>query len=243
MALPTYVSKTAFSSSLATLTIQPPGNVAQPTNRLLLVVLENANQNPPATFPQDGNGLSNRWNSINSNGTGTAGAIGGLGISVWWKWGSNNTALDDTFDSGDSGDHQTGSMITIDGADLTSPIHLSGTNLQTTATTAMSATGITTTVNDCLIVICTAFDLDSNTAGILSAPTNANLGSVTERDDGTSTVGTGGGVAIITGTKAVAGATGTTTATVTSTKMAHVTVAIKGATAAAAVPTSYGFIF
>lgn len=228
MTLPTYTSKTALVGSLGDLTLQPPGNVAQPTNRLLLVVHESANQFPGVGQPTDGNGLQT-WTSINSNSTGTAGAAGGLGIVVYWKWGSNNTALHDTFVCSDVGDHQSGSMISIDGADLASPIHLSGTNVQASATTSFSATGITTTVPDCLIVVCTAFDLDSATAGILAGPpSNASLASLTKREDATTNVGTGGGVAIITGTKAAAGATGTTTATVTSTKMAHVVVAIKG---------------
>jgi len=80
--------------------------------------------------------------------------------------------------------------------------------------TTGTATGNTTTSADCLIAVCVgAAKPDSLVTTEISAPTNANLTSVTERADNAGNSGNGGHIGLITGVKAAAGATGDTTYT------------------------------
>jgi hypothetical protein len=91
----------------------------------------------------------------------------------------------------------------------------------------MSFPGVTTTVADCLIVHGCAQDTDANSTATSGAPTNGNLTSLTERHDQTINAGAGGGIVVITGVKATAGATGNTTSTgSTSVTHAYVTLAL-----------------
>lgn len=96
-------------------------------------------------------------------------------------------------------------------------------------TTAVSATGVTTTIPDSLIAVMVAHGLDSASAQF-SGWTNGTLGTVTERGDGGTTSGNGGGFALTTGTLVVPGASGTTTATLATTSpYAFITVSLKPA--------------
>lgn len=79
-------------------------------------------------------------------------------------------------------------------------------------TTSVSATGITTTAADDMVFV---YVCAGNVSTTVSAETNSNLASFAERtDDGTAQ---GLGMAIATGGKTTAGATGTTTATLSTT--------------------------
>lgn len=77
----------------------------------------------------------------------------------------------------------------------------------------LTAGGVTTTSNDCMIVVCSHSGADNVTGQRMSALTNANLTSLTERVDQWVSTGGGAGAFMATGVKATAGATGNTTAT------------------------------
>lgn len=81
------------------------------------------------------------------------------------------------------------------------------------ATTSFSFPGVTTTKPNCLIAHFVANDRDAASTSNLSSITNANLTDLTKQFDQTVSTGQGGGLALITGVKASAGATGNTTAT------------------------------
>lgn len=102
-----------------------------------------------------------------------------------------------------------------------------GTN--TPSGTTLTAGGVTTSVNDCLIVVCGANGADNVTGGRASAEANANLSSVTERFDQWTALGSGQGHVVFTGGKATAGATGNSTATMPSDTHAWVTIALRPA--------------
>lgn len=90
---------------------------------------------------------------------------------------------------------------------------------------------LTTTAIDCLIVHAFTTGTDIATAQQTGTPTNAALTGITVQVNNWTTSGTGGGVAVVTGQKATAGAIGTTTttnATATSTQ-ALMTIAMQGA--------------
>jgi hypothetical protein len=85
---------------------------------------------------------------------------------------------------------------------------------------------LTTTAANCMIVHAFATGQDINTAQSSGAGTNANLTGLANRMNNWSNAGSGGGFAMITGTKATAGAVGSTTTTVTT---ANVKVLFTGA--------------
>ena len=126
------------------------------------------------------------------------------------------TASESTVAVADSGSYTTALMLLFKGNDTTNPINISTTN--TGGGTNFSATGVTTTKDNCMIVHCTTFQ-DAGTASdgsnYSAPPSNANLSSVTERHDYYYRSGTNinGGIYVVTGLKAIAGATGDTTST------------------------------
>lgn len=86
------------------------------------------------------------------------------------------------------------------------------------ASTALSFnTGISTTKNNCMVLLLNSTGADSNVAQ-LGSQANANLSAIAERVDDCTNLGPGGGIAITEGFLASSGAIGTWTATyVTST--------------------------
>ncbi len=114
------------------------------------------------------------------------------------------------------------------------PTTTSGTGINVSAfskndayDTPISIGGVTSTVNNCLIALFTANYGGSNRT--VSGWTNAALGSLTERKDGDYAIGGDHEIiTCVTGTKAVAGATGATTATASGVMLgSYVAVAIK----------------
>lgn len=93
----------------------------------------------------------------------------------------------------------------------------------------LSVVGDTTTVANCLVVICAVHGADTSAANF-SNWANADLANVTERGDSGNTSGNGGGIACATGEKASAGAYGATTADmVLADNWAAITLALKPA--------------
>lgn len=135
----------------------------------------------------------------------------------------------------DSGNHQIGRIIGITAGtfDLAIPLHVAGNNAQA-ATTAVSISGPTTTIDDCLILAFSAGPgPDAITTTEFSSPANANLTSVTERIDDSSSAGTGCAILVISGELATAGAVGATTATaVTSVARANICLTVAPADSA-----------
>lgn len=99
----------------------------------------------------------------------------------------------------------------------------------TPASTTLTCGGVTTRVNDCLIVCIGANGSDNVTGSRASAEANANLSSVTERFDQWTALGGGQGQVVFTGGLATAGATGNSTATVPSDTSVWWTLALKPA--------------
>ena len=101
--------------------------------------------------------------------------------------------------------------------------------VESTSDTSGSIPGVTTTVANALVVTALAASLpDATGTAQYSAWTNANLTSLTERVDNTRNAGNGGGLAVATGVKAAAGATGNTAVTLAnSATKAMMSIAIK----------------
>lgn len=115
----------------------------------------------------------------------------------------------------DSGNHQIGGVIAItkDTFNAADPFDTCTTNNENSRQ-EISIWGSTTTIADTRVLAGSAGDTpDKNGTSEFSAPTNANLGSVSEQMDVSKNPGNGGALLLITGTLDSAGAVGTTEAT------------------------------
>jgi len=147
-------------------------------------------------------------------------------LTVFWARATSTAMASPTV--ADPGNHVFAQIVTYRNVtpDAGDPWDVTGGGTKTTASTSVTVTGVTTTVDNTLIVQIVSRANDANGAAF-SAQANANLTTLTERyDDGTNN-GDGGGFVVWDGVKATAGATGNTTATVTSTTNAFLTIALK----------------
>lgn len=136
------------------------------------------------------------------NAIGAAATAGTTKLSIFWKR-DGGSEVAPTIP--DTGDHTYGVMLAIRGCPTVGdPFHLLGNTFKfLTSTTGTSPKGVTT-IDNCLILDIFGHAID-NAAAQGSSPTNTDLSSVTEQfDDGTSD-GTGGGIYVMSGTKATAG--------------------------------------
>lgn len=109
----------------------------------------------------------------------------------------------------DSGDHQSARVIAFNGMHASAAEDV--TNSGTGDTTAVSIPGDTTTDTDRLVCVFATHGLDKLSSHFASWA-NADLANIVEHFDDSHDSGTGGGIAFVTGEKAVAGAFGATTA-------------------------------
>lgn len=110
---------------------------------------------------------------------------------------------------GDGTDHAFAKITTFSGTDQTNPFNAATFSTFGPLSTTANCGSITTSVNDCLAVLCFAA-ADQRT---LNAITNGALASITERSDENTALGNDGSLAIVTASKTTAGAFGTSTGT------------------------------
>lgn len=218
MTTPQYVTKGTFTSGIST--IAPP--LPTPIRNGDLLILTVTSSNETIAVPST-------WTEVSGSpqGTGTAAAAGGIRVAVFYKFHYGNVAAPTLADTG----NLTTAIITAyRGVDPNAPINASAGSVDSGATSTITVPAVTTTVANTLIVGSVGLDKDlADVDTITGTWTNANLSGITERHDETVSTAAGGGLAIVTGAKATAGATGTTTNTAdTSTTHAYVTVALRG---------------
>lgn len=162
--------------------------------------------------------VANSPQSVTSPGTGTR-------ISVFWAR-ATSTAM--TAPAISPVQHTYARILTYRGVtNVGNPWDVTGGGTKAVASTSVTVSGVTTTLPDTLIVQAATRD-DDSAALEFSAQTNVNLANITERSDGGTISGDGGGFAVWDGGKATAGATGNTTANITvSTVNAFLTIALK----------------
>jgi hypothetical protein len=215
--VPTYGAATELSGTGAISGLpMPSGSIGD----LLLLLVNTANEAISVTT----SGWTQVTNSPQS--TGTAAAAGGVRLGVYWRV---RDGTEPTVSIADSGSYTYAKVIRLSGVDTSAPINITAGSVDSTATNNLTAPGVTTTVANCLIVHIVGLDKDlADVDTFTGTATNANLANITERFDTTVNAGAGGGLLILTGEKATAGATGNTTATAgfdTSTTHAYITVA------------------
>lgn len=146
-------------------------------------------------------------------GFGGAASAGATRLTCFWKR-HDGSESDPTIT--DTGDHTLAVIIGIRGCVTTgNPFLNMGARRNLTASTTATSTSGTTQFDKALIMDIFTHALDSASTAF-SAPTNASLSDVTLHADVATADGTGGGIGIITGGKALRGDFVATTATVTS---------------------------
>jgi len=201
---PTFVAAGAVAANAAAITPALPAGIA--TNDILLLFLETRNQ--AITIANQNGGT---WTEVTNSPQGS-GTTDGTRLTAFW---SRNNGTQGAPTTSDSGNHQLGRIVAFRGC-VTSgnPWDVTAGGVEATADTSGAIPGATTTVANTLVVAAIATSLpDADGTANFSAWTNANLTSVTERTDNTTVTGNGGGLGVVTGVKATAGAYGNTTVT------------------------------
>lgn len=219
---PTYIGKSTAAGNASATSVDFSSSGRTSGDQLYLAVTT-ANQalSAPSGFTE----VSSSPQSM-----GTAGAAGGVRLYVFEK---TSDGTETTVSIGDSGSFQYAVGIVVrKSADDEVAIDASNGGTST-ASTSGSFSGVTTTGDERLVLTFVATDRDSSSAS-WSGEANASLANLTERHDLGTTAGAGGGIAIYTGEKQAAGATGTTTATqAVSEEYVWITLAVANAEAGA----------
>jgi len=231
MALPAYRSSGARVASITTAT--PLGGAGLAVNDVELLQVESADE---AVTLSTANGFAEITGSPAS--APNADLLIATRITVFWRrW--DGVKGDPVI--ADAGNHVHAQRHAFSGV-ITSgdPQNITVGSAETVEDTSGSATGGTTTVDDCLVVLlAVSAKPDAADAPRYSAETNADLANIIEQQDGSTNIGNGGAMMMTTGERATAGAFGATTYTHTTlTYKAHLQVALKPVPPAAFPPPS-----
>lgn len=210
-AVPNYFYSGSQQGGTGTLTVPVPDPYNE--NDIFVMFCHTANQNLP-TSPPTG------WNNVPTpaSGLGTAGAAGGIKLHVFWR---RATASESDVSLGDSGDYTAARIFSFkECVESGDPWNIDDAFTQASASTALSFPSITTTEDNCLIVMAVAGDFDhaSGASGAMLSvnPTNGSgVVGVAEMADHSLATNTGGEYAVLYALKKTAGATGNTTSTLT----------------------------
>lgn len=217
---PEYVASGTYTIGTGLITVPwPSGHLV---GDIGLLVLESAGGE--AISLNAANGFVEVTNSPQATGSGTAGTR----LAMYWCRATSQTMPSPVVN--DPGDHINGCILTFRGCiGSGDPFDITGGGVKGTGSTSFSATGVTTTVDRCLIVVAGTHDVDTANPNF-DTWANSNLVSITERVDAGSASGNGGGHGVATGVLTSAGASGTTTATHSVSAInAFLTVALKPA--------------
>ena len=167
------------------------------------------------------NGFVQVPNSPQYTGTGTAGTR----LTVYWARATSAAMPAPTVT--DPGNHAYAVILTFRNVVNTGdPWDDTSGGVKAAASASVTIPGVNTTTPGTLVVAGLTKDLDS-TASFTSNWTNSNLTDITVNADAGTTSGNGGGIAVMTGSMAQAGATGNTIVDVTSSVNAFITIALK----------------
>lgn len=154
------------------------------------------------------------WTAAGQNSGQASGAGTGSRATLLYKIAESATPAT-TLD--DAGDHAIGHVCAIEVGtfDTGSPVQFFASEARNVAATAISITGTTTTVDDCLVFYVSTDEVDGGAGDgtACSSMADASLASIVETTDTNKTNGDGGAICMGRGTLATAGATGTWTVT------------------------------
>jgi hypothetical protein len=196
-----------FQSGAGALTVTVPSGIAQDDLLLLLIMSANQTIATPTT-------TTGTWTQIGdqtNQGTGTAGAAGGVRLAVYYKFA---TSAEASASVSDSGDINVAQMIAFNGVDIANPFNANASNILTPGNASLSMPAVTTTIPYTVIVNAVANDRDANNSNNFGTTfSNTNLTNVVKKIDQTVNTATGGGLACWTGYLSDATSSGNSTAT------------------------------
>lgn len=216
---PSVVNVGAVASGTSAITPAFPAGIA--AGHLLITVAECEGITAPGAYT-----LPSGWAHV----TGSP-VLQGTNTRLWVIWAVYDGVM--TAPSlGSAGDHNVGRMLAVSGCPTTgNPWDVVSTAVETLSDTSATWPGVTTTVADTLVleILATGADIASTT--MVGTLTNATYTSITKQIDNWVIAGNGGGIGVVTGVKATAGATGQSAATLaTASTKALMTLALKSAT-------------
>lgn len=184
-----------------------PAAYTPTANHIALTVAECEGVTAPGAYT-----LPSGWAHVASDGTPVSPVLQGTNTRLWVIW--RRLVGGETAPSlGDSGDHNLGRMTIISGCPVTgNPWNVVAVAVEAGSDTSAVWPGATTTADDTLVLEILASSQDSATAPV-STLTNANYSGITVQFSDGIITGNGGGIAMVSGVKATAGATGQSTAT------------------------------
>lgn len=203
---PVWIANGAQAAGALAITPALPSGIL--TDDILLLLLETANQAISIPTPNGGT-----WTEVTSSpqGTGTAGGLTATRLTMFWSRYNGTQGAPTT---SDSGDHQLGFIAAFRGARTSGdPWSITSGNVDATSDTSLSATGATTTVAECTVVIGAALMDDAQDFG--ATWTNADLANIDTLANEATAAGNDGRVGMVTGLKSASGAYGATTNTIT----------------------------
>lgn len=216
---PTYLAKSEPAAH-GTTTTTPPLPAGYSATTFLLMFTDSDTIVPAGlTTPAE-------WTFVTKQPPAPGGTAGPY-LHVYRAWGSDVTGAP-SFTVAAS-DHVHAVIVGYDGVNATTPLDVAVNGGIASASTSMTANGVTTVTDKCRIVTTIVTDADALGA-FASGEANANLTGLTERYDDRFNDAAGGGIVVYDGVKDVAGATGDTTATqVSSSAYRWVTLALRPA--------------
>jgi hypothetical protein len=182
----------------------PTGGSAPQANDILLIVVESSDSTTAAGTPN----TPANWTKIFEETQGN-GVTGVTTLTIFGKRagaGEANVTIDGVLN------HCSATMLVYSGCVKTGTAWVAGTG-NGADTGNGTLTGVTTPEDNCMVVGVCATTRDANATTTFSGWTNANLTSINEREDNTTSSGAGGGFGTFDGFKASAGATGNSTVT------------------------------
>jgi len=188
-----YVGIGVAGSTTGSLTVGFPSGAEN--GDLIILIVETANQ-PIASI--------SGWTKLGGFGVGTAGGTG-VAHDVFYKICSGDSIVT----VGDAGDHTYGVAFAVRGIDETTPINSSSFNGSATSASSRTLPSVNTDTDDSIVFFVLGLTTDSTSSGLASSWSNANM-SLTEIIDNSVSTGKGGGISVVYGTLASAGASGTT---------------------------------
>jgi hypothetical protein len=199
------------------------------TNDIGVLIVETANEAVTISSPSG-------WTEFSVSPRSSTGATSGNATRMTAFWKRAASAAEANVVTSNPGNHVAGVIITFSGVITTGdPVQAIFGATDEAASTSTSLTGVTTTEDDCEVLYVAVMGRDISSARYASE-SNASLTSLTERHDAGSTAGNGGHIALWTGIKTTAGATGTLTAVCTDAyERGQMCVAFKAAVGGAAV--------
>jgi hypothetical protein len=207
--LPTYIGTGGFTSGAASITPSMPGSI-QPFDILILVV---TSENEAISLTT-ANGFAEV--SCSPQSAGTAATDPASRLAVYWKRavGSDSSPV-----VADSGNNNEAEVFLFRGVVQSgNPWEVcAGGNDSAANDTSANIPGGTTTIDNQLIVLIESTSFNGTSTAECGTMTNANLASITERDDNSNTIQLGGGLCLGTGTLVTHTTYATTTLTMANT--------------------------